>query len=265
MISAKNDGKNSEADTLAQQAIRDKTFKLIDSGGTSENGIDNIKLQVKYNFELKKDGTDYKIISAIEDNDVFGYLNRISIYNTGFMQRIPYLSIDKNQKGTIFVNKEDVKTFNNEKGLILSFFNDLRLDLDSENMSLLINNMQQGVDKYKDFIKKISRNDENSKALPDIMDIGTDYNDKFSIEALPIQTNMERITGKYSNFIVTEHPGYSEKEKRYLVSFEAPIEKINGTIEGNPVIYKYNYDITLSGKDDNVKISSIILDECFQK
>lgn len=259
-----NEGKTSEDDNLLQQAIRENTFKLMDNGGSLENGIDEIKVQVKYNFEVKKVGEAYKIVSARESNAVAGYMNRLSIYNNSFMQRIPYLSIDKNQRGTIFLSKEDIKTYNSEKELMLNFFNDLRLNLNSENRSLLINNMQLGIDKYKDFINKISINKEkDSKALIDIMDIGLDYNDKFNIEALPIRKNMERITGKYLNFIVTEHPGYSEKEKRYFVSFEAPVQKINGIIDENPSIYKYNYDVTMSGKDNNLKISSIILEEFF--
>ena len=266
MATFDQEGKESEASILAQQAVRDKTMKLIDDKGSAEYPLETIKLQAQYNFTLKKEGNSYKVLTAKEAKEVDGYVNRLSIFNNSSMQRTPYLSIDKNQIGTILVNQEDVKTFEREKSFILTLFNDLRLNLNSENVKLLESNEQIGIDKFRDFLGKISVNkSKDSKGLLEMMDIGPDYLSKFNSDSLPIQTNMEMIKGEYANFIVTQHPSYSDQQKRYMVSFEAPVETINGMVEGKPKQFKYNYEITLTGEGDALKISSIKLNEYYQK
>lgn len=74
---------------------------------------------------------------------------------------------------------------------------------------------------------------------------------------------MEKIN-KIENIEVKIHPGYSSKNKRYFVSFDASIVKSNGMV-GVEEVYHYDYYVTLVNSNETIMVDSIKLNEYYKK
>lgn len=228
------------------------------TGMVDENQTDYIKVQAKFDVEVVKEGEGYKILRASEASIKPGYQNRLAELNNEFLVRLPYLNTEKTADGKSYINKADGEAYEKEKGVIVSFFNNL-LKLDKERMNLMSSEWNKGFPSFRTFMEKTGvMKDKDSK---EIMAIGDDYRNKFDCDSFPVQVNMERIK-KYSNFKVILHPGYSEKQKRYIVTFQASVEKINGII-GNETLYNYDYFVSLTGDGKDVKVNGIRLNEYY--
>lgn len=236
------------------------TYEKI--GEVNEAAADYIKLQAKYEFEVLKEKDGYKISSAKEAIGKYKTKNRLNRLNNEFVVRLPYLYYKDMPNDNVHANQEDVKKYNEEKLIIESFFNGLKV-IDSNRMKLLNTNWEKGMNEFTDFITKLSEDkpaDEKTKKLIDTMEMTADYKKNFDLSSFPLKLNMERIKGEYRNFQVMPHPAYSENQKRYIVLFEAPIQKQNGVLD-NEIFYKFDYFVTLSKSENAVKVGSIRLNQ----
>jgi hypothetical protein len=248
-----------------ENEANDMLIQKLSTINSDDSQTDFIKIQASYDIEVKKEGDNFKIVTAKEANRKPGLDARMLIYNNDFITRLPYLSILNNEESKNEDSDTDIKTYNSESALIKAFFDNIRINFDNEKMKLLNTNWSKNINSFKDYLRKVGDPiDKNSKALLDLMDIGNDYMQKFDLESFPLMYDMDRITGAYTNFVITQHPSYSPKQKRYMVKFKAPIKKINGFIEGFDTIYNYDYYVTLSGKDNTLKINEIKLNQYFQ-
>lgn len=230
-----------------------------------DNQTDFMKLQAKYDVEVKKEGDSYKIVTAKETNFKPGSVRRMFYLNNDFMERLSYLNTQKD--GNTYADEEDGKTYDKEKGVILSFFNGLRSISNSENMKLLYPKWNSSLNDFKDIVRKLSSlyKNKDEKNIIDYMDLGNDYRAKFDYDSLLLHQNMEKTKGQFSNINVVLHPAYTQKQKRYVVTFEVPVELINGMIVGSDSVYKYDYFVTLSGNDKTLKVNSVRLNEFYKK
>lgn len=234
-----------------------------DTQAVDENLTDTIRVQVKYDVEVRKEDGNYKLVSVKEANTRTGLKNRLYIYNNDFMTRLPYLNSMKTADGKAYVNEDDGKTYEEEKAVIQSFFDSLKKSLNKENMKLLYPMWNTGTADFKGFLDKIAQPGEgDAKKLSDLMEIRDDYRTKFGYESFPLQVNMERLEGEYKSFEVVPHPGYTKKQKRYAVAFKVPVKKANGLIEGEEDVYGYDYFVTLAKANEVLKVSGIKLNEC---
>jgi len=255
------DGNFAVISGVMEKLIKDKTFEEAAKDINSSNALDNIKVQFKYDVQVVNEDGTAKISSCRETDRVNSYLNRLSIFNYGSVDRIPFLNIERQKNSNTFMNKVEKDTFDNESALISSYFTNLCANLNNDKMSLLTSAWNKNALTFKDIIDKgFKATNKNSKNLVDLMDITGEYRTRFQIGAFPILTNIDKINGPLSNLSITIHPGYSEKIKKYIVTFKAPVEKINGMVDGYQNTCSYDYTVTLSGSGDNTKVSGMELD-----
>ncbi|MCX8130004.1 MAG: hypothetical protein N3I35_07900 [Clostridia bacterium] len=232
-------------------------------GSVDESKVDYIKVQARYNVEVIKEDKEYKISKMTEADLKPGIKNRISRHNNEFIIRLPYLSISALPMGNVSINRDDEKVFNEEKTVIQSFFEGIARSVDNEKSNLLyLSWTSNDYAKLLDCIKKIEAlNGEKGRKISDLMDINSEYMSKFEFEAFPLRSNMSSIKS-LKNFRIMPHPGYSEKNKKYIVNFEASVEKTNG-ISGEEQLYRYDYFVTVNRMGDSVKVIELRLNECF--
>lgn len=227
-----------------------KLYDKIAGRAPTDDQFEYIKVQVRYDVEVSQEDGQYKIVTVKEANNKPGLKNRLFKLNNEFMARLPYL--DLNSDG-------DKKVYESEKALIEGFFNNI-IKIDKERMILLKSKWETGNIEFVDFISKIGVAKFNDK---DALLIDQNYKTNFNYAALPLQVNMEKIN-KLENVKVDIHPGYSSKNKRYFVSFDASLLKSNGMV-GAEEIYYYDYFVTLKNVNDNLMIESIKLNEYYKK
>lgn len=222
------------------------------------NKEDFIRLVEKYDVEVVKDDGSYKIRRSREASTRPGFKKRLMLLNNEFIERLPYINIEKTADKKSYINKEDGEQYQKEKTVIETFFNNLK-EIDDERMNLLNSKWKTGQNEFTTFVKNVLKTNED-KDKKEIMDIAADYKDKFSYDSFPLQRGMNKIIS-LNSFSVLPHPGYSQNQKRYIVTFDAKVEKTMGII-GQQSTYKYDYFVTLSGEKDSVKVNGIYLNNC---
>lgn len=217
--------------------------------------FDEIKVQLKYDVEIVREGNAYKVLTQKEVAYKPSFKNRKFILNNEFIDRLPYLDVNIQDENNIFQQEQKV---------IQDFFNDL-LKLDRERMALLRNEWEVSLGRFERFLETVGIN-TNLYILEE-----ETYKDRFSILAFPLQAGLLRLTG-YENINVTVHPGYSKNNKVYFVKASAIGEsatgiiasetlKSSGVIEGED-IYSYDYVVRLDYNNErNLAVSSIKLNE----
>ncbi len=237
----------------ATTKIYEKSQAAID-----EKLTDSIRMIAKYDVELVKENGQYKILRAMEACVRPGAANRVMLVNNDSYQRLPFINVEKDSNGKSYINSEDGKKFDAERAVIEEWFNNLK-NLDNERMNLFRAKWNKGQTDFADFLTKVLKVNagKNGKEL---IEIAADYDTKFPYESFPLQAGMSKID-KYSSFSVIPHPAYTKNQKKYIVTFDATLEKLNGVI-GQKCKFKYDYFVTLTTQPDNIKISSMELNNC---
>jgi len=241
-----------EAD-FAKYYVQNQQTKLYQKNPSAvidENLCDYIKVQLKYDLEVTREGEEYKIVTHKEANYKPGIKNRLFKLNNEFIDRTLYIDVE---------NEEEKKIYENEKTLIENFFNNL-LVLDKERMILLKSKYDMNTLEFSSFLTKLGVTKKDEK---DLVLIADDYKKKFTFNSLPLQLNMDKIQ-KYNDIKVEIHPGYSQKNKRYFVTLEASVIQSNGMV-GEEVVYLYDYYVTLKIVNDKLLIDGIELNEYYKK
>lgn len=239
--------------SYTQNAVT-KVYEKNANAIISDQLYDYTRIIAKYDVEVIKDGVAYKILRAKEASTRPGFQSRLMILNNDFMQRLPFINTDKGLDNN-YINKDDIQVYEKEKAVIQAFFDNMKV-LDNERMNLLSTKWKTGVNEFTEFTTKVLKMnvDKNSK---EIMEITTDYQNKFSFDSYPLKSNMRKIVS-IGNYNVNPHPAYTQKQKRYIVSFEAKVEKTTGII-GQQARYKYDYLVTLSSANDTLKVNGVYL------
>ena len=220
---------------------------------------DTIRVELRYDVELSKEGGKLKVLRAIESNVKPGLKNRLFIKNNENVTRLPYLDTSRTPTGNDYHNPIDGEIYEAEKAIISTFFENLS-KLDRERMNLLSHKWEKGfieVSSYWDSLG-ITKDTEGNQ---NIIEIDGEYHEKYPYEYLPLRYNMERIK-ELQNISVKLHPAYSEKQKWYFVQFNAKIQKING-ITDEDFTYRYDYLVTLSESGETIIIDRIKLNEYY--
>lgn len=241
---------NSIFDQYYVQNATTKLYDMIPGKVATDDLYESIKAEVKYDVEVALEDGQYKIVTVKESNFKPGIKNRLFKSNNEFMNRLSYLDMD---------NEEDKKVYESEKAIIEGLFNNL-IKLDKERMILLKSKWEISDLEFMNFLNMISVAKVNEK---DALFLDQDYKIKFNYNALPLQINMEKIN-KIENLKVELHPGYSSKNKRYFVSFDASVLKANGMV-GVEEVYYYDYYVTLKNNTDTLLVESIKLNEFYKK
>lgn len=233
-----------------QYYTQNQATKLYDKIGNvaADNLYEYIKVEVKYDVEVALEDGQYKIVTVKESNYKPGLKNRLFKSNNEFMNRLPYLDVD---------NADEKAMYEAEKALIEGVFNNL-IKLDKERMILLKSKWELNNDEFVKFLDMVGVTKVNEK---NSLFIDQTYKTKFNYNSLPLQLNMEKIS-KIENVKVELHPGYSSKNKRYFVSFDASVIKSNGMV-GKEETYYYDYYVTL--KEGSGEVDSIKLNEFYKK
>ncbi len=246
-------------DELFNQAFKQNAvtgiYEKQPTAGLDEQKADYVRLIAKYDVEVVKDGSSFKILRAKEAAGRPGFQNRLMLLNNDFVERLPYINIEKSADNKTYVNNDDAKKFEAEKSVIEAFFNNLKT-VDSDRMGLMTVKWKLGKNDFTDFVTNVLHIDKDGKSK-EIMDITDDYKTKFNYESFPIKSNMLRITA-LKNFNIAPHPAYSQKQKRYTVYFDADVEMMTGMV-GQKSTFKYDYIVVLSGEGDSTKVSGIYL------
>jgi hypothetical protein len=229
-----------------------KLYERIKENGQekeiNEEAYDYIKVQARY--DVIKEVKDYKVLTQREANYKPGLTKRLFILNNDFLTRIPYLNTKI---------EEEKKVYDEEKALIELYFNNL-LKVDKERMNLIKSNWNKDKLVFIDILQKIGVS--SAEGGKNLLLIDDDYKGKFKIESFPLQINMERLN-RYDSFTVSVHPGYSYKNKMYMVSFKAAAVNTNGMI-GDETFYQYDYVITMKNVNGTTLIDSVKLNEYFK-
>ncbi len=232
-----------------------KLFEKLPNAIIDENKIDSFRVVANYDVEVIKEGSNYKILRATEASIRPGYQNRVLTINNDFMLRKPYINIEKTEDNKVYINKSDGTRYENDVKLIESFFKNFR-EIDKERMNLLKSKWIIGQKDFTDYLfGTLKLNQDKNKKV--IIEIDDKYKTKFNIDDFPLRVSMKKIV-KISNFNIAPHPAYTEKQNRYIVSFEVNAELLNGVI-GQQTKYRYDYYVTLSGKDKEQKVTGIYL------
>ncbi len=241
----------------------DNSWKKADNKPIDVALTDTIKIQARYDVHVIKEDGNYKLDAIKEAVTTYGVKSRLLTFNNTFVERISYLDYSKSENGDSYVNAEDGKVYEEERKLIVDFFSSLKNSLNTENMRLLYTAWDKSAAEFNRFIGKISQSsDESEKKFHELIDIREDYKIRYAYDSLPLQMNMERLDGEFTEMEVIPHPGYTKNNKVYIVSFKVPVIKENGSVEGVEYIYRYNYYVTLSNEKETLTIDSIKLNEC---
>jgi hypothetical protein len=241
----------------------DNTWKKKDGASFNEALADTVRVQARYDVEVRKEDGSYKIATVKEASTKDSLKNRLYIYNNDFMSRFPYINNTKTADGKAYVKEADGKMYEEEKAVIKSFFSSLKNSLNRENMKLLYPVWTVGSANFKSFLDKIAQPGEGgNKKFNELVEIKEDYRTRFDYGSLPLQLNMERLEGDFKSFEVVPHPGYTKKQITYIVTFKASVIKANGFIEGEECVYKFDYFVTLAKSNEVLKVNGIKLKEC---
>ncbi len=233
-------------------------WKKKDALPINEGLVDYVRLQARYDVEAKKDDGTYKLVTVKEANTKDSLANRLVTYNNDFVTRLPYLDLSKTEDGKAYVNKNDGKTYEEEKSVIAAFFKSLCKSLDSESMKLLYSRWKNGTADFKGFLTLVGQSaDDNSKKLPDYMDIKDNYKTKFDFDSFPLQPGMETLKDEFNPMEIEPHPGYTKNEKVYTLTFNAPATGKLGGSEGKESRYFFGYIVTLTRVNEVLKVSGI--------
>lgn len=249
-------------ETLFTMSEADNTWTKVNSNPIDENQTDTIKIEARFDVQVKKEDGNYKIAAAREAVTTNEARNRLLIFNNDFIKRLTYLDCSAAEDGKAYVREEDGKIYEEEKALITAFFSSLKNTLNAENMKLMQTAWDRNAEDFSAFLDKISMaGDGDAKKLTDLIYIKEDYKTKFDYGSMPLQINMERLSGEFTEMEIVPHPGYTKKRKIYAVSFKVPVKRVNGSVQGEECIYYYDYFITLSKTDETLKIDGIRLNE----
>lgn len=242
---------NSLFDEYYVQNQDTKLYDKIAGKEATDDLFEYFKAEARYDVEVALVDGQYKIVTAKEANYKPGVKNRLFKLNNEFMRRKPYLDTSIESENQIYET---------EKALIEGFFNNLT-KIDKERMILLKSKWDAGNTQFAEFLNMIGVLKVNDK--DSLLINPQDYKSKFNYTALPLQVNMEKIN-KLDKLTVEEHPGYSSKNKRYFVQFDASLLKSNGMV-GEEEVYYYDYYVTLKNVNDVLYIDSIKLNEFYKK
>ncbi len=217
-----------------------------------------MRIEARYDVQIIKDDGEFKILKATEAANQYGYKNRLFRLNNDFISRLSCLNLEKDSSGS-YINGNDGKQYEQEKNLIQDFFNSLK-SIDSDRMQLLKVKWNKGQADFQGLLDKFKV--AAGKKGKTIIVVGSDYKQKFDVDAFPLQPIMQRIIN-FKGFEITPHPTYTNGNKKYIVKMEADVRQING-ISDKTDTYKYDYFVTLSGDGDYLKISSIKLNGYFK-
>ncbi len=220
-----------------------------------ENKFDYFRVIVSYDLNVIKEGNDYKIKRVTEASTRPGFKNRVLLVNNEFVERFPYINIDKSSDGKEYINKEDGERFESELKIIEKFFTNFK-EIDSERMNLLKNKWNLSQNDFTKYIKDILKIhiDKDKKELIVIDD---KYKTNFNIDSFPLKDGMSKIL-KVTNFEIIPHPAYTKKQSKYMVKFEASVEMSIGII-GQQNKYRYDYFVEMNNDLKSPKIKSIYL------
>jgi len=235
-----------------QYYVHNKETGIYDSTGNTptEDMYEYIKVEAKYDVEVALEGGEYKIVTVKEANSKPGIKNRLFKLNNEFLNRLPYLNLE---------NESEKAIYDSEKALIEAVFNNL-IKLDKERMVLFKSKWNTSDVEFKSFLNMVGALNVSDK---ESLFIDQEYKTKFSYDAFPLQINMEKIN-KIENIKVDVHPGYSSKDKRYFVSFDASVLQANGMV-GVEQVYYYDYYVKLKNEADTVMIERIKLNEFYKR
>jgi hypothetical protein len=233
------------------------TTRLYEKQATNidENKYDYFRIVSSFDVTVVKEGSNYKIQRVMESSTRPGFQNRVLILNNDFVERFPYINIDKGSDGKEYLNREDGKRYEAESKLIEKFFANFKV-VDNERMNLLKSKWFLSQKDFTDYVKDILKLNID-KDKKEIMEINDKYKTNYNIESFPLKANMGKIL-KISNFQIIPHPAYTKKQSRYIVKFEANVEMMNGII-GQQTKYKYDYFVVLNNDVKSPKISSMSL------
>jgi hypothetical protein len=230
--------KLNEVTNIYEHIIENNVPKAID-----ENMTDFIKVQAKYDVEVEQESSDYKVVTQREANNKPGVKSRVFVLNNEFLSRVNYLDEKVAAEKSIYES---------EKKLIEGYIDGIN-KLDRERMALLKTKWNLNKDEFVGFLNKSVGVSSASLMVDDT------YKLKFPYDSFPIQLGFERIA-EVTNKKVLVHPGYSEKNKRYIVKFDAAVVKANGLV-GAKESYSFDYYVTLKGST----IDSVSLNEFMRK
>jgi len=217
-------------------------------------------VEIRYDVTLAGSGKDMAILRATEADIKPGLKNRLFRMNNESVTIIPYLDLTRDKDGNGYRNTGDGKTYEAEKSVIASFFNNLGV-LDRERMNLLSHKWEQGLTEIKDYWDYLGIT-VSSGGGSSVIELTADYRENFPYDSLPLRYDMERLK-EIRSLAVTPHPAYSERQKLYYVRFDAPVQKTNG-ITDEDFLYRYDYLVKLSDTGNEPVITGIKLNECFQ-
>ncbi len=232
------------------------TYKKITAPMDSEK--DTVLVQTKFDVELVKEENDYKILRARESTFKKKAKDRLFRYNNDFIARIPYLNLEKSADNTNYLYKQDGDTYDKEKAVIIDLFENL-IKLDNERRILLNGSWEKGRADFSKLLSTLSV--EKNKEKQDILVIDDNYQKRFPKEALLLQNNIYsiRVQGELKDTCsVALHPAYSEKNKWYIVTFKAFMNK-STKLGGNEKEYAFDYLVKLVENNAVPKIVSIKL------
>jgi hypothetical protein len=220
-----------------------------------EAKVDSFRVIASYDINVVKEGSEYKVLRATEASVRPGYQNRVLTINNDFMQRNPYINVEKAEGSKEFINKEDGKKFESDTRVMEEFFKNLKI-VDNERMNLLKSKWNIGQKEFTDYVSEVLKiNVDNNKKQ--IVQIDDKYKSKLSIDAFPLKVNMNKMV-KITNFTITPHPAYTKKQNRYIMGFDAYVELSNGII-GQQTKFRYDYFVTMNGDVKLPKITGIYL------
>jgi len=249
-------------ETLFTMSQADNTWTKVNANPVDENQTDTIKIQARYDVQVRKEDGNYKLETVKEAVTTNEARSRLLLYNNDFISRLSYLDCTKSEDGKSYIKEEDGKVYEEEKALITAFFNVLKNSLNVENMKLMQTVWDKDAADFSTFLGKISQSGEDdTEKIIDLMDIKDDYKTKFDYCSLPLQLNMERLDGEFSEMEIVPHPGYTKKRKIYSITFKVPVIKVNGSVQGDECVYRYDYFVTLSKVNETLKIDGIRLNE----
>lgn len=221
--------------------------------------IDGMRVEIRYDVELENIDGGLKILRAVETNSKPGLKNRLFILNNDSITRLLYLDTSRTADGSTYNNPADGEIYDREKAVIVNFLENL-VKLDRERMNLLSHKWTQGLNEVKDYwdslgISKVKDGEAQ------IIILTEEYKQSFPYESLPLRFDMERLK-EVKNFVVTPHPAYSDKIKRYFVDFDAAVQKTNGITDED---YQYHFDYVVNLSDESGKpvIQNIKLNEYY--
>lgn len=232
-----------------------KTNTYQKTSDVAADQVDSIKVQAKYDVELVKEDSGYKIIRARESAYKYGAKNRLFRYNNDFITRLPYLNLEQSDDKTGVANKEDSEIYKGECTVITSFLDNI-LSMDGERRTLLGGSWDDSYSKFCLLAETIGIDKDKDKN--EILLINDRYKELFPKEALLLQSDIMSIKKK-GDYTITMHPAYSKLNRWYMVSFNGTVKKSIGSAYAQD--YSFDFFIKLTAgkttKVSNVKLNKM--------